>query len=126
MEYKRSGSLDIKMNSKVEERFVQAAREHGRAIQLGSSSEANNAADIIASALREIRRADDRGESVLLKYLNDDDYSVVSWTALYLLPLKELEATAALERVAQSGQPRIGFAAKMTLQEWRAGRLKVE
>jgi hypothetical protein len=126
LECNRSGSLNIKMIIKVEERFVQATREHGRAIQLGNSSEANNAADIIASALLEIRRVDDRGESVLLKYLNDDDYSVVSWAALYLLPLREPEATAALERVAQSGQPRIGFAAKMTLREWRDGRLKVE
>ena len=114
------------MAQDAEQIFVEAARDHGRATLAGTSREANLAYDIAVGALRELRKADDEGVSVLLAHLQDEDLSVVSWSALYLLPYQETQATEALERVTQSGQPRIGFAAEMTLREWRAGRLKVE
>jgi hypothetical protein len=118
--------LDTEMAHDADLRFVKFAREHGRATMSGTARETNKAYDGTIIALRELRQIADKGVSVLLGHLQDDDLSVVSWSALCLLPYRELEAVAALERVAQSGQRHTGFEADMTLREWRAGRLKVE
>ena len=110
----------------AELRFIEFAREHGRATLSGTARETNKAYDNAITALRELRQTPDKGVSALIRHLQDDDLSVVNWSALCLLPFRELEAVAALERVARSGQRHTGFAAEMTLREWGAGRLKVE
>lgn len=58
--------------------------------------------------------------------LDKGDLSIVRAAATYLLPLREVEAVQALERVAKDGSPLIAFGAEMTLKEWEAGRLSVE
>ena len=110
--------------SNAEERFIEFARQHGRATCEGDAPATNRAYKNLITALHEIKRTPDNGESFLLASLTNSDLSVVKWAALYLLPLREAEAVAALERVAGSGIPRIAFGAKMTLSEWRAGRLR--
>lgn len=114
------------MDHDAERRFVEFAQEHGRSILSGTPRETNRAYDNVIVALRELRQTNDKGVSFLLGRLQDEDLSVVSWSALCLLPFRESEAVAALEKVALSGQRHTGFAADMTLKEWRAGRLKVD
>jgi Domain of unknown function (DUF2019) len=114
------------MTSNPRESYIEFARQFGIAEREGDAPATNKAYEQLISALRELRKESDKGERFLLELLENDDLSVVTWSALYLLPLREADATAALERVAKSGVPRIGFSAEMTLKEWRAGRLKIE
>ena len=110
-----------------EQRFIEAAREHGLSTREGGGVVATNAAyDRIVSAVKALRASPDRGQHVLLNCLASDDPSVVTWAALYLLPLKERAAVAALRRIARSGVRLVSLGAEMTLKEWRAGRLKVD
>jgi hypothetical protein len=110
----------------AEKQFIDAARQHGRATRDGDAAATSDAYKRITNALKELRSCADKGESFLIESLADDDLSVVTWSALYLLPFKEKDAVAALERVAKSGMPRIAFSAEITLKEWRAGRLSVD
>jgi hypothetical protein len=51
--------------------------------------------------------------------------SVTMWAALFLLGSHESEAVAGLERVAAAGARLVSSTAQTTLDEWRAGRLRV-
>lgn len=68
----------------------------------------------------------DKGENFLIGLLEGDDPSVVTWSALHLLPFRESEAVLALQKATEAAHPLIAFGAEMTLKEWRAGRLKVD
>lgn len=109
-----------------EEIFIEAAKDHGRGIVDGDSQITNHAYDELVSAIRDLRKTRDRGELFLTGLLNEENLSVVRAAATYLLPLREVEAVHALERVAKDALPLIAFGAEMTLKEWRAGRLKLD
>lgn len=109
-----------------ESRFVQFAREHRRSTLEGVADDTNQAYASMVAALRELRQTPDKGVTFLRKVAVDDDLGVAAWAALYLLPYDESRAIEVLERIASSGIPRLGLNARMTLGEWRAGRLKVE
>ena len=109
-----------------EDIFVEAAKEHGQGIIEGDPKITNRAYDRVVSAVKDLRQAPDRGELFLTGLLDKEDLSVVRAAATYLLPLREVEAVQALERVAKDGLPLIAFGAEMTLKEWHAGRLKVD
>ena len=110
----------------LERRFVEAAQLHGFYRNEGNptptSAGGNN--ETIA-ALRALQAQPGRGQRFLLASLENTDPSVVLWAAFYLLPHEEASAVEALERVAR-GADRVAFDAETTLQEWRAGRLKIE
>jgi hypothetical protein len=114
------------MKVSPQDRFVEAAQEHGRGIIEGEPRITNRAYDRVVSAIRDLRKTPDRGEGFLLGLLDKEDLSVVRAAATYLLPLREVEAAQALDRVAKDGLPLIAFGAEMTLEEWRAGRLKLD
>src|SRR5262249_39741249 len=109
-----------------EKRFIEYARQQGEATREGDPDGANAAYQGLVAALRELRKLSDRGEHFLLTLLFDKDLSVVTWAALYLLPIREVEAIDALRRVVETRTPRISFDAEMTLEEWIKGRLTVE
>ena len=114
------------MGMSSEELFVEGARQHGEGTIEGDATATNMAYRKLISALREIRKMPDKGEGFLFGLLDNDDPSVVTWSALHLLPFKEDEAVLALQKAAETAPPLIAFGAEMTLKEWRAGRLKVE
>jgi hypothetical protein len=109
-----------------EDRFIEGARQHGEGTVEGNAPAANRAYKKLIAALREIRRTPDKGEAFLAKQLRSENPSVVTWSALHLLPYRQDEAVLALQRVAETGPPLIAFGAEMTLKEWRAGRLKID
>jgi len=106
------------------EKFVKAAIDHGRYTEVGNPRACNKAYDRVIQALRELRASADHGESVLSEFLTHPNSSVRTWAATHLLTLQEALACAALEELASSVGPS-AFDAKMTLKEWRAGRLVV-
>ena len=108
----------------VIERYIDAAAKHGAATDRGDHRTANAAYDDVLSALSEIRRFPDRGQSVLKELLNYPNSHVKIWAATHLLPLDEEAAIRALSALV-SEPPFVGINARMVLREWKAGRLKI-
>lgn len=108
------------------QRFLEAARRHGASTLAGDSKAANVAYESLVDAIRHLRATPDKGVELLTGQLSDEDLSIVTWSALFLLPFDEPKASAALGKVARSGVPRLAFNARMTLKEWKAGRLTIE
>lgn len=92
---------------------------------VGDAPATNRAHKKLMSALREIRETPDKGASFLANQLRSENPSVVTWSALHLLPYRQDDAVLALQKVAETAPPLISFGAEMTLKEWRAGRLKI-
>jgi len=108
----------------VAETYRDAAERHGIHTLDGDSRKGNVAHDDLMSALSDLRKLDDQGEAILTQLADDPDDSVATWASTHLLPLRERLAIAKLKRVASSTGI-IAFGAKMVLQEWKAGRLKI-
>lgn len=114
------------MEKSSEDLFIEGARQHGEGTVEGDAPVTNRAYKKIITALREIRKAPDKGEAFLVSQLGSENPSIVTWSALHLLPYRHGEAVLALQKVAETAPPLIAFGAEMTLKEWRAGRLKVD
>lgn len=102
------------------ERYRNAAKRHGSGKTVRT---VNKAADEIASIHSELRGRGSAALERLLPLLKDEDSSVRCWAGAHALMFAPKEGVAVLEDLAAS-PGLIGFAAKMTLKEWRAGRLR--
>ncbi|HJP58903.1 MAG TPA: hypothetical protein VJ865_02855 [Gemmatimonadaceae bacterium] len=102
-----------------------AAAAQGQAVVAGDHKVANRHSDLLFAISRELRGRGEAGQSVLLPLLNDSDESVRSWAAADVLEFVPELAVPVLEVLAETnGLP--GLNAKMTLQEWRNGRLSFQ
>lgn len=119
------GELSALTTDELVGRYREAARAHGAAEMTRKAVRAaNREADTIAAVYRELRRRDAR--SVLLVLLDDPDPSVRSWAGAHALDFAPSEGEPVLEALSRedTGPLGKGFDAQMTLQEWRAGRLR--
>ncbi|MBQ3300600.1 MAG: DUF2019 domain-containing protein [Eggerthellaceae bacterium] len=104
-------------------RYVDAARQHGKAMTRPIDSDrANQMSDIICERLKVMRQRPDRERTLLEPLLDNKDASVRCWAATHFLSLDESRAVAVLEFISRM-KGVIGFTAEMVLQEWRIGRL---
>ena len=81
---------------------------------------ANNEADLIAAAYRELRRHG--SESALLVLLESKDEGVTAWAGAHALEFAPEQGEPVLAKLAES-PGLLGFGAQITPREWRAGRL---
>ena len=103
--------------------YRNAVRSHGSATEGGDHKAANAAAEQIAAIYIELRIRGKAAQDCLLWLLDDPDPAVQLWSASHALEFSPAEGEVVLERlVSKGGLP--GFDAKMTLKEWRAGRLR--
>ena len=100
--------------------YRKAAQEHGAATLVGDSVAANKAHDVATSMYRRLKEAGRVGE--LEGELSNPDPSVRLWASMHLLPILGEKSGAVLEKVSEE-KSIIGFTAKITLREWRAGKL---
>ena len=103
-------------------RYRTAATTHGRGTIEGNSAETNEAANFLSAAYRELRRRNQ--EAVLSVLLEDPDPSVRGWAGSHVLEFAPDEAEPVLMALAADDLGIISFNAEMTLEEWRAGRLR--
>lgn len=101
-------------------RYAEAAHRHGEATA-EAGRPANADADEIAAIYRELRRRD--RQRILLPLLDSQDAGVRAWAGAHALEFAPDEGEPVLAQLAE-GAGLIAFGAKMTLREWRAGRLK--
>jgi hypothetical protein len=100
-----------------------AARDHGRANASGDYRSGNRAHKRLALAYRTLRARGPGSQAKLLHLLRDRDVAVQGWAAAHALEFAPVAGEAVLaELTAQPGP--VAFSARMTLQEWRAGRLR--
>ena len=102
--------------------YREAASSHGRCSAEGDHTEANARAEVVADAYRELRRRGAEAQRHILQFLDDDDESVRSWAGAHALEFAPERGEAVLAALAD-GKSLPAFNARMTLREWRAGRL---
>ena len=110
----------------LQDQFARSAKDHTRHTLEGNAKETNSAYESLVEAVRKLRSTENGGVEFFRKASTSEDLGIAAWAALYLLRDDEQHAIAALERVASAGVPRLSFGARMTLKEWRAGRLTVD
>jgi hypothetical protein len=101
-------------------RYAEAARRHGEATD-EAGPPANPEADEISSIYRELRRR--HKEPVLLALLDSEDAGVRAWAGAHALEFAPDQAEPVLSQLAEE-DGLVAFGAKITLLEWRAGRLQ--
>ena len=102
--------------------YVTSAIAHGQATLSGANREGGRHADNIARLYSAIRSLGTVARQSLLALLEHNDHSVRVWAAAHSLEYAPEMAKPVLE-VEASRPGMIGFSAKMTLEEWRKGRL---
>jgi len=100
-----------------------AAAEHGRATESGDYRVGNRAHDRLAKAYRILRGRGPESQAKVLPLLQDSDVGVQAWAAAHAMEFEPAAGEPVLSKLAR--QPGlISLGAKMTLREWRAGRLR--
>lgn len=100
-----------------------AAAEHGRATESGDHKSGNRAHRKLADAYRKLRSRGPESQSKLLPLLEDPDVGIRSWAAAHALEFAPEAGEPLMEELA-AGSGLRAFGSKMTLREWRAGRLE--
>jgi hypothetical protein len=102
---------------------VQAAK-HGECTLNGRYQKGNVHFDKMIAAVKQIRLHGDEGTAALIQLMSDNDDSVAASAATYCLPCVPDEALKVLSAVAAK-EGMIAFDARMVIQEWRKGNLKL-
>ncbi len=105
-------------------RYADSAAAHGRATEAGDHETANAAHEALARVYRELRRRGTEAQRTLLPLLEHDDPGVRVWAGAHALEFAPAQGERALTRIAEIPKSLVGFSAEVTLQEWRAGRLR--
>ena len=105
-------------------RYMEAARAHGQATEAGDHARANEVHEVIATAYRELRRMGIDSQRALLPLLNDPDVGVRLWASSHALEFSPSDAERALSALESMPNSFVGFSAKITLQQWRQGKLR--
>ena len=105
-------------------RYAKAAMAHGRATEAGDHKKANRAYDELAAIYRELRRRGPDAQRALLPLLNDPEPGVCAWAASHALEFAPVEGEPVLRALESIPKSLVSFSAKMTLQQWREGKLQ--
>lgn len=111
-------SVDVVVN-----KYVAAAIAHGQATEAGNHKKANREADQLAESYRDLRSRGLDSQQALLPLLNHDNPNVRLWAGSHALEFAPAEGERVLVALQVVPGSLVGFSAKMTLQQWRAGAL---
>lgn len=105
--------------------YEEAARRHGEAAAAFDSDSANQAHDVVAAVYRELRRRGRSAQLGLLPLLASQSLDVRLWAASHALEFEPHAAEPVLTALELAGGL-VGFNAKMTLEQWRRGKLRFD
>ncbi len=108
-------------DTEIVARYRTAAIAHLAHSAKGAYKKANPEAEIIAACYRELRGRGSRSQAALLTLL-DDEAGVQVWAGAHALEFAPDLAEPVLIEL-EAGESLAAFNARMTLREWRAGRL---
>jgi hypothetical protein len=115
------------MTKTIEELMAECrelARVRGRALERGDSKSANRNYDKLVRLVPLIRAFGDAGTAALITLTTDDDDAVACLAAIYTLPVDEERALALLEGLAAK-RGIVAFTAKMCIEQWKKGEMKL-
>lgn len=116
---------DGSRNPAIGRRSIRAgAAAHGRATEKGDFVAANEAHHTVASVYRELRRRGVTAQRALLPLIVHDEAGVRGWAASHALEFAPEEGEAVLIAMSDVAKSKVSFSARLTLKEWRAGRLR--
>jgi hypothetical protein len=104
--------------------YRECAAEHGKATLSGDYEAANRSYDKLLALVPKIRAYGPEGEAALLELSRDSNDAVACWSATHALLFDEARALEVLGRISKKAGP-IGFNAKMVIQQWKKGELKI-
>ena len=104
--------------------FINASIEHGKASEEGNHKVGNKNYYKIVDAAKYLNENDLVSE--LKKLLSHENISVQMWAATYLLEKHESEAVKLLISISNKNIAHYSFDAKITLDEWNKGNLKLQ
>jgi len=110
--------------AKLKTEYRECAVAQGKATLNGDYEAANLSHDKLLSLLPVIRASGPEGDAALLELITDSNDAVACWSATHALPFDETRALKVLERISKKAGP-IGFNAKMVIQQWKKGELKI-
>lgn len=102
--------------------YAEAASAHGAASAKGDYRKANPQHDALAAIYRELRSRGPEAQRSLLGLLDHSDEAVRGWVASHALEFAPEEGQPVLEALATSSGI-WKLTSRLTLQEWRNGRL---
>ena len=114
--------MKIKDSSTAVDQFVEAAGKHAEATETGDYKTGNKQYNLIVKAVSFLK--EDNTLNKLESLLIHPSVGVRLWSATYLLPLNEEEASKALKKII-NGNDIHSFTAKTTLEEWGKGNLRL-
>jgi hypothetical protein len=103
--------------------YAEAATSHGRATEQGDYVKGNAAHEVISSVYRELRRRGPDAQRALLDLLGDPEVGVRCWAASHALEFSPADGERVLSELAGVPKSLVSFSAKMTLKQWRDGKL---
>lgn len=110
-------------DTEIVARYRRAAIAHLAHSAQGAYKKANPQAEIITACYRELRSRGSRSQAALLDLLDDDDAGVQMWAGTHALEFAPDLAEPVLTEL-EAGPSLAAFTARMTLREWRDGRLE--
>jgi len=105
------------------ERFREAARDYGIAMQGGDAKSANLSQRRIGEAYKKLRGYRE-GRATLLEWLASEDLAVRYMAAVYTLDSAPAEGERVLEEIAKGPPSPLRMLAQVSLRQWRAGLLQ--
>jgi hypothetical protein len=105
-------------------RYADAAAAHGRATESGDHKAANAAHESLSAVYSELRRRGPDAQRALLPLLEDPDLGVRAWAGAHALEFSAADGERVLTLIAEIPKSLVSFSAKMTLREWREGKLR--
>lgn len=110
-------------NNSAIETLIDSANKHSNASEMGDYKSANKNFTLIQKAVYYLREND--GINKLEELLNHKDISVRLAAASYFLAHNADKAILILENIVRQKIPHKSFEAKMVLDEYRKGNLKI-
>lgn len=104
-------------------RYAESAAAHRAASESGDYKLANKQYAIIARTHKELLQRGNHGRARLLELLTHESAGVRGWAAAHALEFAPAEAEPVLIELSNAVGTQ-GMSARMTLREWRAGRLR--
>jgi hypothetical protein len=104
--------------------YESAALIHRAASRAGVYKKANPAYRRLAAVVRELRSRGPEAHGALLRLLDDSRVEVRGWAAAHALELAPARAENVLEAIAAGPSSLEELGARMTLREWRGGRMR--
>lgn len=104
--------------------FINAAMSHGEGSETGNSKLTNKSYDKLIDIIRKYRSIHGSEKELVLPLLSHQNSSVCTWAALFSLPIDEARAMQTLTSISEKSGI-VSFSAKMTLEEWLKGALKI-